>query len=200
MTKPVEPAFDVSLSDLKDFTVSYDKESRLATVVIDASVLNQLLTVASLYTYDNPPKLEPIDPEYELADVVRANNRDAERYKWNLRDTINILTGRLSVATSPDYGKSKDEEVSRDRKWRKFTPEITPKDADEASRESERWLNSQTSPLVDLPSIQAKLVRNEALDRTESLSLLRAAREGTQAKKDAEERTRKAIAFLQGRG
>ena len=119
MTKVV-PAFDETLSDLKavlsvtcDITRSEATAERqmMATVTLPATTLHNILTAASLHNYDEEDKFvaKPGADEY---------NDASRQYYWDQRDCIDYLTGQLSVATSPDYGDSKEQSIATSRKCR----------------------------------------------------------------------------------
>jgi hypothetical protein len=112
---------DETLDDLAHITASVNiprsqasKENpMLATITIDPSTLFSILTSATLYRYDNPVKMKGDLESYR-------ENKDW----YDLQgDAIRVLEGRLSVACDPDYGHSRDKEVSQDRKFRRLFEE-----------------------------------------------------------------------------
>jgi hypothetical protein len=105
----VRPAFDPTLADLADISVTVNRatsratatEPCIATVTIPAHILQQILTAASLHMSDN--KFLPRPEVGDLAEVIAKNNAVDQDWHWEMRDTIEILSARCSVAQSPDF-------------------------------------------------------------------------------------------------
>jgi hypothetical protein len=123
----VRPAFDTTLADLADISVSVNRTTSqatetqpcIATVTIPAHLLQQILTCASLHMSDNP--FVPRPEIGDLAEVIASNNAVDQDWHWEMRDTIEILSARCSVAQSPDYpqnGLNKERSVASDRQFR----------------------------------------------------------------------------------
>lgn len=117
---------DETLSDLAGINASCNITTAqaerdkpcMATVTIEAALLQQILTCASLHLYDNPFRPEPVAGEY--ASMIEQNNEEGQDWHDLMRDAIEVLTGRLSKAQSPDYGQLKDDSVRTTRKIRKM--------------------------------------------------------------------------------
>jgi hypothetical protein len=126
---------DETLSDLSTITASCNITTAqasqnnpcIATVTIEASTLQQILTLANLYLYDNPFRPDVVDENTTMRDVVEQNNQEGQDRHDLLRDTIEVLSGRLSVAASPDYGKSNDDSVVLTRQTRRYMNELNTK-------------------------------------------------------------------------
>ncbi len=125
----VRPAFDTTLADLADISVSVNRTTAqatatkpcIATVTIPAHLLQQILTAASLHMSDNPFQPEPEVGDH--ADMIAQNNATSQDWHWEMRDTIDILSARCSVAQSPDFpqnGQAKERSVATDRKHREL--------------------------------------------------------------------------------
>jgi hypothetical protein len=133
---------DETLSDLAGITASCnitksqaDRDNPcMVTVTIEASTLHNLLTMASLHMYDNPFRPDVVDENDSMAEVVRQNNQEGQDYYDLMRDTISILTSRISVATSPDYGQSNEQSVKSDRKHRRLIEEMQAKGGEAAKK------------------------------------------------------------------
>lgn len=177
----VRPAFDETLADLADITVSVNRTTAqatatkpcIATVTIPAHLLQQILTCASLHMSDNPFQPEP--EVGDMAEVIAENNAASQDWHWEMRDTIEILSARCSVAQSPDYpqnGLAKERGVGTDRKHRELFAKMD-KDAKAKAETIDpetpegmkaRWDALNVKPLRDkqIVGLMAKLLEGEA--------------------------------------
>ena len=110
--------FDETLSDLAGITATCNIPSIQATrdkpcmvtVTIEASVLQQILTAASLYRYDHDE-----------------SNGTQEDHDWATlqKDTIAVLKGRIAKAQGSDTDN--DKTVALDRRCRRLLAEAKAK-------------------------------------------------------------------------
>jgi len=177
----VRPAFDTTLADLADITVSVNRTTAqatadkpcIATVSIPAHLLQQILTAASLHMSDNP--FQPRPEVGDMAEVIAQNNAVDQDWHWEMRDAIEILSARCSVAQSPDYpqnGLAKERSVVSDREFRptkqKWAAEAKDKaealDADSPEGMKARWDAMNVKPLDNrkIIGLMAKLLEGEA--------------------------------------
>jgi hypothetical protein len=177
----VRPAFDPTLADLADISVTVNRatsratatEPCIATVTIPAHILQQILTAASLHMSDN--KFLPRPEVGDLAEVIAKNNAVDQDWHWEMRDTIEILSARCSVAQSPDFpqnGVFKERSVASDREHRAMMQEWNDK-AKTAAEESDpltsegmkaRWDALNVKPLDKrkIVGLMATLLKGDA--------------------------------------
>lgn len=53
-----------------------------------------------------------------MAEVIAQNNDASRRYYWEMRDTIDFLSGALSAASDPKYGNDKQSSIATTRSIR----------------------------------------------------------------------------------
>lgn len=162
----VRPAFDETLADLASITATVNRttaqasatEPCIATVTIPAHLLQSILTAASLHYSDNPHVPKPEVGEH--AEMIASNNAQSQDWYWEMRDTIEILSARVSVAQAPDYpqnGLAKERGVATDRKHRALFAKMD-KDQRAAAEATDpttlegltaRWDAANIEPLTD---------------------------------------------------
>lgn len=104
MSRHVYDPADATLADLAPINVTIDEETGLATLSgVHYQFLRHILTLASIYEHDHPHTTVEVDPEYCLADVVRANAEDDRWWHWVTRDVLDYCADRMGFAISPKY-------------------------------------------------------------------------------------------------
>jgi hypothetical protein len=136
--------------DKLDITITPDGTATLSGINYDD--LRTILTAASLYRGDHPPKIEPLDGK--LDEVVHQNN--VYEAKWHLRSEFlnEVLHAKMGEAIRPGYGDGNLMTIKALHKFRMDSVE-------ETVREAER----NATPAVEKPD----LIADAALEITQAL-------------------------------
>lgn len=122
----VRPAFDQTLADLANITVTASRPVALAsrenpsmlTVTIESGLFQQILTAASLHMSDN--RFQPKPEIGDYAETIAENNAANQDWHWMMEDTINILTARASKAAHGTNGSDKEDSLKSTRSSREL--------------------------------------------------------------------------------